>query len=157
MSHTQLIRLLCDVVARNGNLLLGIGPRPDGTLDAASAAVLAGLGSWLSTNGEAIYGSRPWVLAESVTTDGAPVRFTRSGEAVYALVLGMPASRRLTLRGVDGSRTHRVRLVGMRAELEWCCDPRGDLTVTLPEHIPLSAVTVLDLGSEVRARLRSQP
>ena len=154
ISERELIQLLCDVVAKNGNLLLGVGPRPDGTVPDAARSLLEALGSWLSANGEAIYGSRPWVVAESATTEGTPLRFTKSGEAVYALVMGMPASRRITLRGIDGSRTHRVRLVGTRVQLDWSCEADGDLTVTLPEQIPLSAVTVLDLGTEVRARLR---
>ena len=157
ISQRELIQLLCDVVAKNGNLLLGVGPRPDGTVPEASCELLEALGSWLDVNGEAVYGSRPWVVAESATTDGTPVRFTKSGEAVYALVMGMPASRRITLRGIDGSRTQRVRLVGARVQLDWFCDAGGDLSVTLPEQIPLSAVTVLDLGTEVRARLRRLP
>ena len=94
------------------------------------------------------------MVAESATTEGTPLRFTRSGEAVYALVMGMPASRRITLRGIEGSRINRVRLVGARVQLDWSCDAAGDLVVTLPEQIPLTAVTVLDLGTEVRARLR---
>ena len=154
ISEPELIQMLCDVVAKNGNLLIGVGPRPDGTVPDAARSLLEALGSWLSVNGEAIYGSRPWVVTESATTEGTPLRFTKSGEAVYALVMGMPASRRITLRGIDGSRTHRVRLVGTRVQLDWSCEADGDLTVTLPEQIPLSAVTVLDLGTEVRARLR---
>ena len=131
-----------------------VGPRPDGTVPEAQQAPLRALGRWLAANGEAIYGSRPWVVTESTTTEGTPLRFTRSGEGVYALVLGMPASRRVTLRGIDGTRVRRVRLVGSPAGLEWAVDPGGDLTVTLPEQLPLSPVTVLDLGTEARARLR---
>ena len=154
ISDTELIRTLCDVVARNGNLVVSVGPRPDGTVAEEHLTVLRSLGSWLADNGEAIYGSRPWVVTESVTAEGTRVRFTKSGEGVYALAMGMPGSRRITLRGVDGTRTRRVRLVGTRAQLAWSTDPNGDLTVTLPEQLPLAAVTVLDLGPEVRARLR---
>ncbi len=91
--------MFCDVVAKNGNLLIGVGPRPDGTVPEAQQAPLRGLGAWLAANGEAIYGSRPWVLAASSTYEGTPVRFTKSGEGVYALVIGMPAGRRVTLAG----------------------------------------------------------
>jgi hypothetical protein len=80
------------------------------------------------------------------------LRFTKSGEGVYVLVMGMPASRRMTMPAVDGSRVRRVRLVGADELLDFSVG-NGELTVTLPELLPLKAVTVLDLGTEVRARL----
>ena len=85
--------MFCDVVAKNGNMLIGVGPRPDGTIPELQQAPLRGLGAWLSLNGEAIYGSRPWVISESQTAEGTPLRFTKSGDGVYALVMGMPAAR----------------------------------------------------------------
>ena len=153
IDETELIQMFCDVVAKNGNLLIGIGPRPDGTIPDIQLDPLRRLGSWLSANGEAIYGSRPWVITESQSAEGTPLRFTKSGEGVYALVMGMPPGRRLTLRAIDASRIKRVRLVGSPdVQLDWSSED-GQLTVTLPELLPVSAVTVLDLGTDVRARL----
>ena len=152
ITDTALIQMFCDVVSKNGNLLIGVGPRPDGTIPELQQAPLRGLGRWLATNGEAVYGSRPWVITESMTSEGTPLRFTKSGEGVYALVIGMPASRRITLRAVDGSRVRRIRLVGADGQLEWSAEG-GELTVTLPERLPLAAVTALDLGTDVRARM----
>ena len=152
VSETELIELFCDVVAKNGNLLIGVGPRPDGTIPASQVAPLRGLGAWLSDNGEAVYGSRPWAVAESETTGGTPLRFTHSGSGVYCLVMGRPQERRLGLRVIDGSRVSRVRLVGTNDLLEWS-DEDGELSVSLPERLPLAAVTALDLGQGVRARM----
>ena len=152
VSGTELIELFCDVVAKNGNLLIGVGPRPDGTIPASQVAPLRGLGAWLSDNGEAVYGSRPWAVAESETTGGTPLRFTHSGSGVYCLVMGRPQERRLGLRVIDGSRVSRVRLVGTNDLLEWS-DEDGELSVSLPERLPLAAVTALDLGQDVRARM----
>jgi alpha-L-fucosidase len=152
ITDTALIQMFCDVVSKNGNLLIGVGPRPDGTIPEIQQAPLRGLGRWLSANGEAVYGSRPWVITESMTSEGTPLRFTKSGEGVYALVMGMPASRRITLRAVDGTRVRRIRLVGADEQLEWSAEG-GELTVTLPERLPLVAVTALDLGTDVRARV----
>jgi alpha-L-fucosidase len=157
VSETELIQMFCDVVSKNGNLLIGVGPRPDGTIPEAQQAPLRGLGAWLESNGEAIYGSRPWVVTESVTTDGTPLRFTKSGEGVYVLLLGLSRARRIALPAVDGSRVRRVRLVGADVQLEWSVEPSGDLSVTLPERLPMSPVTVLDLGTDVRARLGLTP
>jgi len=152
ISETDLIQCFCDVVAKNGNLLLGVGPRPDGTIPELQQAPLRALGAWLGANAEAIYGSRPWLVTESVAADGTPLRFTKSGEGVYALIMGTPHSRRLTMRAIDGSRLRRVRLVGADTQLDWTVEGGGDLSVTLPEQLPTSAVTVLDLGTDVRAR-----
>jgi alpha-L-fucosidase len=152
IGETQLIQMFCNIVANNGNLLIGVGPRPDGTVPDSQRTPLRALGEWLAANGEAIYGSRPWVMAESTTTDGTPLRFTKSGEGVYALVLGMPAGRRVTLQGIDGTSVSRVRLVATDELAHFSPAPGGALNVTLPERLPLSAVTALDLGAEVRAR-----
>ena len=154
ISETELIRMFCDVVAHNGNLLIGVGPRPDGTVPESQQAPLKGLGAWLAANGEAVYGSRPWIVTESSTANRTPLRFTKSGEGVYALVLGMPASRRVTLRGIDGASVRRVRLVELDQLVPSSVEyGGGGLTVTLPERLPLSAVTAFDLGAEVRARM----
>ena len=152
ISDAELIRMFCDVVSKNGNLLIGLGPRPDGTIPEIQQAPLRGLGSWLAGNGEAIYGSRPWVRVESSTVDGTPVRFTTRGLRVYALVLGVPPGRQLTLRGIDGTGVRSVRVVGIDELAEWSATD-GGLAVTLPERIPSSAVMTLDLGPEVRARM----
>ena len=104
-------------------------------------------------NAEAIYGSRPWVVAESATADGTPLRFTKSGEGVYALVMGMPPGAAHHLPAIDGARVRRVRLVGADVPLDFAVERSGDLSVTLPEQLPTAAVTVLDLGTDVVARV----
>jgi alpha-L-fucosidase len=149
ITERELIQMFCDVVSKGGNLLIGIGPRPDGTIPEIQQVPLRGLGSWLAANGEAIYGSRPWAQPESSTVDGTPVRFTRGDQGVYALVLGMPSTRRMTLCGIDGAEVRRVRVIGTDELVEWSAAD-GRLTVTLPERMPLSAVTAVDLGPEVR-------
>jgi hypothetical protein len=64
----------------------------------------------------------------------------------------MPAGRRVTVRGIDGASVRRVRLVEIDELVDFSVDPGGELTVTLPERLPVSAVTAFDLGAEVRAR-----
>ena len=58
----SLIDELVDVVSKNGNLLLNVGPKSDGTIPEQARTILLEMGAWLRTNGEAIYGSRPWLL-----------------------------------------------------------------------------------------------
>ena len=89
-----------DGVAKNGNLLLNVGPEASGAIPAPQAERLKFFGAWLRANDEAIYGTRPWTRAEAVTTDGLPVRFTCRGTDLYVIALGRPAGPRLTLPGV---------------------------------------------------------
>ena len=97
LSVSGLVRLLCTVTARGGNLLLCVGPRADGSLGPLHAARLRGLGEWLKLNGEAIYGTRPWGDGEGVTEDGIELRFTSKGMTAYAILLGTPAGRTIVL------------------------------------------------------------
>ena len=88
LSGAELIRLLVDVVSKNGNLLINVGPRADGSIPELQERAMRELGVWLGTCGEAIYGTRPWTRFG----DGG-VRYTTKGEKVYALFLD-PDSRR---------------------------------------------------------------
>ncbi len=76
ISTAELIHLLVDVVSKNGNLLIGVGPAPDGTVPEWQAAPLEGLGRWLEGRGEAVYGTRPWTTPADTTSGGHDVRFT---------------------------------------------------------------------------------
>jgi alpha-L-fucosidase len=95
----DLVHLLVDVVAKNGNLLIGIGPAPDGGIPEVQAEPLRGLGRWLRINGDAVYGTRPWASASAVTA-GTPVRFTADEDTLYVTLLGRPASKELAVPGV---------------------------------------------------------
>ncbi|MBN1613335.1 MAG: alpha-L-fucosidase, partial [Deltaproteobacteria bacterium] len=73
----ELIGMLVDIVSKNGNLLLNVGPMADGSIPAVQEKLLLGLGAWLKTYGSAVYGSRPWRRAEGKTSEGVDVRFTQ--------------------------------------------------------------------------------
>ena len=157
VSTGDLIQMFCDVVSKNGNLLVGIGPRPDGTTSESQRAPLLGLGDWLRVNGAAIYGSRPWKVVESATPEGTPLRFTQGAakgdgtHEVFAMMLGEPPSRQISLPVVDAANVERVCLLGADEPPE-ISTRNGTLTVTLPERFTASAVTTMALGAGVRAK-----
>ena len=154
VTSTELVRSFCDIVSKNGNLLIGIGPAPDGTVPEQQRTPLRGLGQWLAVNGEAIYGSRPWETAATLTSDGTEVRFTSTPEAVYALLLGSPGSRRISLREVDATGVDDVTLLGLDEPLDWCVDD-GRLTITLPDRLPVAAAHALRITGRLSARRRA--
>lgn len=115
----ELIHLLVDIVSKNGNLLLDIGPEADGTIPAVQLERLEILGKWLTQNGNAIYGTRPWNRAEGETADAIPVRFTSKGSTVFAIVLGTPNSGSVTIKSVHPAKESKVYLLGFNQPLNW--------------------------------------
>jgi alpha-L-fucosidase len=74
------VQRLCDIVSKNGNLLLSVPLRGDGSLDEDEVAILEALARWFAVNGEAIYGTRPWRLYGEGPTRPRP-GFMNEGDA----------------------------------------------------------------------------
>ena len=91
LSSRDLVRLLVEYVSHNGNLLINVGPRADGTIPEIQASRLRDLGSWLSKYGDAIYGTRIWDERQKDTLlNGADVFYTRKGDDIYAIIDNLP-------------------------------------------------------------------
>src|SRR5690606_912554 len=121
LAPDELIRMFVDIVAHGGNLLLNVGPTGDGVIPFAQAQRLLALGWWLRTNGEAIYGTRPWVRQVGKTGEGHEVRYTHSPDegALNAIVLDTPTSDVVEL-DVTPPPGADVRMLGhAEAPLAW--------------------------------------
>lgn len=151
------IHTLIDVVSKNGNLLLSIPVRGDGTIDEDEHAFLQALATWLPAHGEAIYGTRPFTIfgegAQDLTGNkgfsedkqrpytAADIRFTTKGHLLYAFALGWPDSGALTIRTLARNSQHlprpiqRVDLLGAPAPLRFTQTPDA-LSVQLPPQKP---------------------
>ncbi len=146
----EIIHELVDIVSKNGNMLLNVPPRADGTLDAETEQILASIGRWLAVNGEAIYETRPWV-----TCGQGNVRFTRRPDAVYVILLNWPETGNVL--EVPELGQHRgigpisgVTLLGYTGELCWGQDggEHAALRVVLPESRPCDHAWTLRVAFE---------
>lgn len=152
----QVIRLLADIVSKNGNMLLNIVLRPDGSLPPESEKLLAELGPWMDMNGEAIYGTRPWkVYGEGPTVVGGghfkedypfkadDIRFTTKGNTLYAIALGVPTVD-LKIKSLAGVSITDCRLVGSKEKLQWTQDAEG-LTIKPVSQWPCDHAVVFKM------------
>jgi len=148
------VQQLIDIVSKNGNLLLNIGPKPDGTIPDEVQQVLRDVGSWLAVNGDAIYGTRPWrVYGEGPTqvaagsfhdTDTAnytaeDFRFTTKGNALYAIEMGWSAGGEAVIHSLGttagSQKVESVALLGSDAKIQARQEADG-LHLQLPAQAP---------------------
>lgn len=145
-SPDEIVQLLADVVSKNGNLLLNIGPKADGTIPDEAKSILLAIGQWMKVNGEAIYGSRPWqhfgegptqvaagTMQDTNTKPYTPedFRFTTHGGHLYAIEMAWPANgqamihsimpsmavRKVTLLATGASIAFQQKADGLHLEL----------------------------------------
>jgi len=133
MSTDQLVDYLVDIVSKNGNLLINVGPRADGTIPEVQQEKLLGIGEWLEINGEAIYGTRPW---QRFGEDD--IRFTTKGEnLLYAISLEWPGESLTihSLKGWNESEIMSVSLLGNEKVVDWELSENG-LVIYCPVDRP---------------------
>lgn len=134
LGGTALIRLLVDVVSRNGNLLINVGPRADGSIPELQQRALLELGSWLARNGEAIFGSRPWRTSRA-TVDGSDVYFTTNHGALYCVFSSWPESEVLLDLVLSDTEPAAASIVGLDLPVD--ARREGDrLHLRLPADAP---------------------
>ncbi len=132
MPSRKIVHLLSDIVAKGGNLLLNIGPGPDGTWYEDAYGRLADIGGWLQTNGEAIYGTRPM----APYCDGK-LRFTRgkdgSAYGIYLLDENESLPAEIQIEGLVPGRGSGIRILGKYGNpLQWDSDGKS-LKIRVPE------------------------
>ncbi|MGH3384724.1 MAG: alpha-L-fucosidase [Nocardioidaceae bacterium] len=128
LTSDQLVDSLVDIVSKNGNLLLDVGPKGDGTIPELQAERLRDIGAWLDVNGEAIYGTTYSNHAEDDAAN-VPIRYTMKDGALYAIALDRPGDQ-LTLGGdLPFEDATKVELLGSRGSLDWARADDGRVVV----------------------------
>ena len=134
LSKDEVIHEFVDLVSKNGNLLLNVGPIADGTIPEIQKKRLLELGGWLKVNGEAIFGTRPWERAETQTTDNIQVRFTKKEDILYVILLGKPIGKEITIKSFKIADHSTIHLLGNTEVITW--KQRGnDLSVSIPNNL----------------------
>lgn len=151
-SGEEFIGALVDIVSKNGNLLLNVGPKADGTIPEGCLDALNTIGAWLNTYGDAIYATRPWIIfgegnsqneGDNYVYSSADIRFTRSKDrtSLYITALGAPEQNKMTVKTLkkgnwNADSVDKICLIDGRGrtELLWEQTETG-LVITLPEGI----------------------
>lgn len=132
-SARELIHLLVDVVAKGGNLLLNVGPQPDGQLPPPALERMNIIGQWLKVNGEAIYGTRPIAPYK----DGR-VCLTKKGKFTYAIYLAEEGndalSAQMNLLPMQPKTGSAIKLLGYEGDIPWHMES-GQIFLRLPTDV----------------------
>jgi len=141
-SASQLIRQLIEIVSKGGNLLLNVGPQPDGRIQADFQARLRRMGEWLKTNGDAIYGTTASVF-ERLPFFG---RCTVKGSTLYVHVMGWPVEGKIVLPGLK-TGVRKAYLLADKAKTLSFRRAGKDIVIALPGRAidPDATVVVLEL------------
>jgi alpha-L-fucosidase len=175
-SAGRILHQLIDVVSKNGNLLLDIGPRPDGTIPEEVETRLRRIGAWLRVNGEAIYETRPWdrfgegptrvkegmyVADHNTDFSAQDLRFTTRSNSLYVHVMGHPGAQ-VVVRSVKRDTQlpcgsiKRADMLGSSRTLTWNWSADG-LVVQLPDTKPSQDAIVIRLAWLHVLDITSQP
>jgi alpha-L-fucosidase len=165
MDTNMVIDKFIDMISKNGNMLLNVPIRADGTLDEKTTTVLEGMGDWFAVNGEAVYGSRPWYMfgegkvneidhrATRSPYTAKDIRFTTNNGYLYAFILDWPgAGKQVTIQNITAMNTRiepvtSVSMLGVDGAIEW--QQTGDgLVITMPDNKPGENAYVLKIGFE---------
>jgi alpha-L-fucosidase len=156
-SAKEVISMLIDIVSKNGNLLLNIPVRGDGTIDDKEVATLEGIAGWMDFNKESIFDTRPWkIYGEGPMADSSnpikdqgfnegktkysekDIRFNQKGNILYATIMGVPTGD-VCIKSLgkmkENFKINNIQMLGSKEEIKWKQFP-DSLVIRKPKIIP---------------------
>lgn len=153
-SAKTVIQMLSDIVSKNGNLLLNIPVRGDGSIDDKEEKILNDIAVWMDVNKECIFGTRPWtIFGEGPASEGVAlsaqgfnegkgkpftsedIRFTTKGDVLYAIILNVSGNSDINIKSLakkspllQGRKISKVSLLGSTNKLKWSQTGTGLIT-----------------------------
>ncbi|WP_291126024.1 alpha-L-fucosidase, partial [Dysgonomonas sp. UBA7698] len=167
-SAKTVIHMLIDIISKNGNLLLSIPQRGNGTIDDKELKILEDIAAWMAVNSDGVYGTRPWKVFGEGPVAEAPnpiqaqgfnegkhqpytsedIRFVTKGDVLYAHVLAWPENGKVVIKSLsDGNSLypktiHNIQMVGNDGKIKYSRTKEG-LVVELPENSDKKAISIL--------------
>jgi len=165
----EIVDMLVDIVSKNGCLLLNVPPKPDGTIPEFAQKILLNIGGWLKVNGEAIYGTRPWIIygegpmklkegghfseKNKIVYTAKDIRFTTKNNDLFAIFLDWPQNNKVVIQSLKSNSiigTKKIRsiiLLGSNKQLKWKQTDQG-LEIELPSKKPCKYAYSLKISLE---------
>lgn len=168
-SARDVVLMLVDVVSKNGNLLLNIPVRGDGSIDEKERAVVEGIAQWMDINKESIFDTRPWkVFGEGPAAEASnpinaqgfnegrikysakDIRFNQKGKLLYATLMGLPSDN-ITIKHLGKAEmkaaVRSVEMLGSTEKLVWK-QHNDSLTIEKPQHFPCAISVVFKITTK---------
>jgi alpha-L-fucosidase len=165
-SAKTVIHTLVDIVSKNGNLLLNVPVRGDGTIDEKEIAILEEIAVWMDVNKESIFDTRPWKVygegpaAEAVNPMNGPgfnegkikfsakdIRYNQNGKVLYATLLGTPDGT-VSLKSLGKTKANgvvkRIEVLGSREKISWKQNT-DSLVIEKPKTVPNDMAVVFKI------------
>jgi alpha-L-fucosidase len=168
-SAKDVIQMLIDIVSKNGNLLLSIPVRGDGTIDEKEIAVLEGIAAWMEVNKESIFDTRPWKIygegpaAEAqdpmraqgfnegkVKLSARDIRFNQKDKVLFVTAMGIPegnVSVKSLGKSKDGSKIKTIEMLGSTEKLQWK-QYNDSLVIEKPKTSPNNIAVVFKITNK---------
>jgi len=135
ISSFDLVRLLIDIVSKNGNLLLNIGLKADGTIPQLQLNRLNDLGTWLKINGEGIFDTKPWQVASYNNNNDLDLRFTQKDNNLYVFIFRFPKNNLIKIPHINTTKSSEAILIGLNNQKINFRKLNEGIEIQMPENL----------------------